>query len=155
MRAASSSRSPSTVSSGFAAVLLASYGVSSVTGDRYAGEWPRERFRQHGIAYGVADRPKSDLYRDALPLLNSGKVELLGHPRLHAQLLALERRTARSGKDSIDHPPMGRDDVANAVCGCFVSAEPSGGGRGMLKWVADLYAKEVDAGRISSPKQAR
>lgn len=38
--------------------------------------------------------------------------------------------------------------MANAVCGCLVSAEPSDGGRGMLKWVSDLYAKEVAAVRI-------
>jgi hypothetical protein len=34
----------------------------------------------------------------------------------------LERRTARSGKDSIDHPPGAHDDVANAVAGVLVLA---------------------------------
>jgi hypothetical protein len=29
----------------------------------------------------------------------------------------LERRTSRSGKDSIDHAPGGHDDLANAVAG--------------------------------------
>ena len=38
-------------------------------------------------------------------------------PRLAAQLCSLERRTARGGKDSIDHPPGGHDDLANAVAG--------------------------------------
>jgi hypothetical protein len=36
----------------------------------------------------------------------------------------LERRTARGGKDSVDHAPGGRDDVANVVAGlahCAVS----------------------------------
>jgi hypothetical protein len=33
------------------------------------------------------------------------------------QLLGLERKTARGGKDSIDHAPGGKDDVANAVAG--------------------------------------
>jgi hypothetical protein len=33
------------------------------------------------------------------------------------QLCGLERRTGRSGKDSVDHRPGARDDVANAVCG--------------------------------------
>lgn len=60
--------------------LIKSYGMSSVTGDRYAGEWPREQFRKAGMEYNTADGAKSDLYRDLLPLLNSGKVEPLDVP---------------------------------------------------------------------------
>jgi len=37
-----------------------------------------------------------------------------------AQFLGLERRTARGGRDSIDHGPGGRDDVANTVAGALV-----------------------------------
>ena len=103
------------------ATLLKTYRVASVTGDRYAGEWPREQFRKNGIAYVVSEKPKSDLYRDLLPLLNSGKVELLDIPRLVTQLCGLERRTARGGRDSIDHGPGGHDDVANAVAGVLVN----------------------------------
>ena len=99
------------------AELLKSYRCTRVIGDRYAGEWPRERFRVHGINYDLAEKPKSDLYRDLLPLLNSGRVELLDIPRLIAQLCSLERRTARGGRDSIDHAPGAHDDVANAVAG--------------------------------------
>jgi hypothetical protein len=102
--------------------LLKGYGLHAVTGDHYAGEWPRERFLLHGVRYVVADKAKSDIYRDLLPLLNSGKVELLDHSRLVAQLCGLERRTARSGKDSIDHAPGGHDDVANAVAGALTLA---------------------------------
>jgi hypothetical protein len=87
---------------------------------RYAGEFPREQFAKHGVTYKVSDRSKSELYRDALSLLNSGRVELLDHPRLIPQLANLERRTAR-GRDSIDHPPGAHDDVANAVCGALVN----------------------------------
>jgi hypothetical protein len=54
------------------AALLRAYGITEVTGDRYAGEWPREQFRKHGVSYTVAAQPKSDLYRDALPSLNAG-----------------------------------------------------------------------------------
>jgi hypothetical protein len=105
------------------AALLRSYGVSTVHGDRYGGEWPRERFRTHGLLYEVADRAKSDLYRELLPLLNSGRVDLLDLPRLLAQLGSLERRTARGGRDTIDHGPGGRDDVANAAAGALVLAQ--------------------------------
>ena len=40
-----------------------------LTGDRYAGEWPREQFRKHGIAYEISEKPKSDLYQSLLPLI--------------------------------------------------------------------------------------
>ncbi len=113
--------SPELVTTDFA-VLLKSYRVSRVTGDRYAGEWPRERFRTHGIDYDLSDAPKSDLYRDFLPVLNSGRCELLNLPRLTSQLCGLERRTARSGRDSIDHAPGGHDDVANVVAGALLMA---------------------------------
>jgi hypothetical protein len=99
--------------------LLRQYGLRTVTGDRYAGEWPRERFRVHGVTYEPSERPKSDIYRDVLPLLNAGRVELLDAPRLAAQLCGLERRTARGGRDSIDHAPGQHDDLANAACGAL------------------------------------
>lgn len=114
--------SPADVVSEFSELMRA-YRISRVVGDRYAGEWPREQFRTHGIVYDVADKSKSDYYRDALPLLNSGQVELLDNNRLVAQLVALERRTARSGKDSIDHGPGGHDDVANAVAVALIEVK--------------------------------
>src|SRR5262249_49769766 len=87
------------------AILLKSYRVAKVTGDKYAGELPRELFRRRGVQYVVAHKPKSDLYRDLLPALNSGCVVLPRNERLVNQLTGLERRTTRAGKDSIDHAP--------------------------------------------------
>jgi hypothetical protein len=95
--------------------LLKAYRVRNVVGDRYGGEWPRERFRAHQIEYKLAEKTKSQIYQDALPGLNSGKFELLDHPRLVAQICGLERRTARGGRDSIDHPPGQHDDIANSA----------------------------------------
>jgi hypothetical protein len=60
------------------------------------------------------------LYRDTLPLLNSCKVRLLDNARLVNQLCSLERRTGTSGRDIIDHPAHGFDDLANAVAGAVV-----------------------------------
>lgn len=112
--------SPEAVVGEFAEVLRA-YGVTEVRGDRYAGEWPREQFRKAGIAYAVSELAKSDIYRELLPALNSGRVELLDVPRLTAQLAGLERRVGRGGRDSIDHAPNARDDVANAAAGAIVA----------------------------------
>ncbi len=77
---------------------------------------------KHGINYEPAESPKSELYRDLLPLINSGAVDLLEHDRLVTQLTSLERRTSRGGRDSIDHAPGAHDDVANAVAGALVTA---------------------------------
>ena len=67
--------------------------MTKIVGDKYAGEWPRARFAEHGIEFEQSARPKSDLYHDLLPLLNARRVELLDLPRLSAQLCGLERRT--------------------------------------------------------------
>ena len=55
-------------------------GVGRVVGDRYGGMYPIEAFGRYGIVYETADRSKSDFYHDLLPLLTSGKVELLAMP---------------------------------------------------------------------------
>ena len=125
--------SPDAVVEEFAA-LLKSYGVTQVYGDRYGGEWPRERFRYHGIAYRPADKTKSEIYLALLPMLNSQTAELLDVRRLEDQLVGLERRTSRGGKDSIDHAPGGHDDVANAAAGALVMA--AGAESRQINWSA-------------------
>ena len=124
--------SPEAAVKEFAGVLKA-YGLRSVSGDRYAGDWPRERFREHGIEYKVADRTRSDLYRDLLPLLNSDRVDLLENQRLVSQLSALERRTSRGGHDTIDHASGGHDDLANAAAGALLMAESNRSNRVLSK----------------------
>jgi hypothetical protein len=54
--------------------------------------------------------------------VNSRRLELLDNDRLVAQLCSLERRTARAGRDPIDHPPGQHDDLANCVAGAVGSA---------------------------------
>ncbi len=113
--------SPDVVCKDFAAILH-NYNVRRIQGDRYAGAWPTERFAAHGVTYEPSVLVKSDIYGALLPLLNARRVELVNDARLKRQLLGLERRTARSGKDSIDHAPRGHDDVANAAAGALVAA---------------------------------
>jgi hypothetical protein len=109
--------------------LLKRYRITKVRGDRYGGEWCREVFRRHGVNYELAEKAKSDLYRDLLPLINSRGVDLLDNERLVAQFVQLERRTARGGRDSIDHPPGGHDDLANAAAGAVVTAAKASAAR--------------------------
>jgi hypothetical protein len=104
-------------------ILLGTYDVSKVIGDHYGGEFPRELFRRRGITYWTCDRSKSDLYRDMLPALNSGRILLPRNDKLGNQFVGLERRTTRAGRDSIDHAPGGHDDIVNAVAGVFDTIE--------------------------------
>ncbi len=101
-------------------MLLKQFRVHEVVGDRYAGEWAREPFRSQGINYKLSDQPKAEIYLNALPLLNSGKIELLDVPRLTSQLCGLERRVSRGGRDSIDHPVGQHDDLANSALGALL-----------------------------------
>jgi hypothetical protein len=97
---------------------LSLYGVRSVVGDRYAGEWPRESFAHHGVQYRLCQVPKSELYLALIPVLSSAAIELLDQKELRYQFTRLERRTMSSGRDQVDHPSTGHDDLANAVAGC-------------------------------------
>ena len=50
-----------------------------------------------------------------------------------SQIVGLERRVSRAGKDSIDHAPHGHDDLANCVAGA--AASNFGGYDSSLRWV--------------------
>jgi hypothetical protein len=106
--------------------FLKLFGVGSVVGDNYAGEWPVTEFAKNGIGYEQAEKNKSDLYLSLIPVMTSGAVELLDNEKLKTELRRLERRRGRSGKDSIDHPPRGSDDIANAVAGAIYLASRTG-----------------------------
>jgi hypothetical protein len=135
--------SPEAVVEEFAA-LLKSYGIVRIIGDRYAGEWAREPFRKFGIIYEPSAKPKSDLYRDLLPAINSKLLDLIDNDRLVNQLVGLERRTARGGRDSIDHAPGGHDDLANAVAGVTVGCLGGARNNGYLS-DPDLEPARADA----------
>src|SRR6516165_8361490 len=73
--------SPESVVSEFCGVL-AGYGITELTGDRYGGQWTIEQFAKHGITYHTSEQPKNVIYQEFLPALNSGRVELLDNARL-------------------------------------------------------------------------
>lgn len=132
--------------------ICKAYKVTELIGDSYGGEWARESFAKWGINYRLSEKNRSELYLAFLPLLMSDQVVLLDNPRLVNQLCSLERRTARSGRDSIDHPIGGHDDIANAVCGALtlIATENITGRLGVLELMRDL--KE---GRRKMPGEAR
>lgn len=119
--------------------VLRRYGIRSVQGDYYGGEWPGDLFRKgvHAplcarrrndflacdcddvwkVGYEVSPDPKSDIYREFLPLLNGQHVLMLDLPKMHRQFTDLDRKVARGGHDSIDHSPGQHDDLANVTAG--------------------------------------
>ena len=124
--------SPAQIAKEYSALML-SYGIRRATGDRYAGRWPRDEFQKHGVQYEVSELDRSALYLEFLAAINSGCVELPPDQKLERQLQSLERRTGRSGKDMIDHPPGGHDDLANAVAGLVAHAKARTGGMRQIK----------------------
>jgi hypothetical protein len=121
IREAKSPFSPDAVVTEFCA-FFRGYRISEISGDRWGSGFVSEQFERRGISYRQSEKPKSDIYKELLPLLNSRRIELLDIPRLSTQLIGLERRTARGGRDSIDHAPGGHDDVINAAAIALVQA---------------------------------
>ncbi len=110
--------SPAAVIQDVAIPFCKTYGVTMVTGDNYAGQFAQEPFRNAGLTYELASKHKSALYADPfLSLLSSRRITLPRHDRAISQICALERSVKRAGRDVIDHPVHGRDDLANSIAG--------------------------------------
>jgi hypothetical protein len=105
------------------AALAKAYRLRTVKGDRFAGDWVVEAWRQHGIWFRHSEKSKSQLYQDLLPLVNAGQLLLLDDDRAINQIAGLERRVKfGSRSETIDHPERGHDDVANVIAGAAVHA---------------------------------
>ncbi len=108
------------------AQLIRQFGLSDVTGDRYGAEWVAAAFAERSINYKPAEKSKSDLYLEALPLFTRGAISIPNHAPLIRELRLLERQTHRGGRYTIDHPRRGSDDLANALCGCAALSSSTG-----------------------------
>jgi hypothetical protein len=102
--------------------VLRGYRCTAVSGDAYAAQWVSEEFRRNGITYRHAEQNRSELFLGLLPQLTATTAVLLDIPRLTNQLATLERRTGRSGRDSVDHMRGAHDDLAVAVAGALTAA---------------------------------
>jgi len=118
------------------AALLKTYGLSQITGDRYAAQWVVEAFHKVGIKYLQSERDRSQIYLDTLPLFTAGRARLIDSPRLVSQFSALERRTFSTGRDRVDHGRTGHDDLCNAAAGALVLASRRAGYDSSLSWVS-------------------
>jgi len=99
------------------AILCHHFGIDTVIGDRWGGDFPREAVRQWNLDYRISDKTTSDCFAALLPIMNSREVELPKHPEALAQIGALQRRPTASGRDKIGHPQNGNahDDMAAAI----------------------------------------
>jgi hypothetical protein len=83
-------------------------------------------FGERGITYRAAEKSKSDLYLESLPLFTRDAISIPNYAPLIRELRLLERQTHRGGRDTIDHPRRGSDDMANALCGCAALSSSTG-----------------------------
>ncbi|MGB7090651.1 MAG: terminase large subunit [Methylovirgula sp.] len=114
--------SPREVTADFSAVCL-QYDVRKLVCDKWGSDWVIESFREAHIDVSQTAEPKSEIYLNALPLINSGTCRLLNIPKLINQICSLERRAARSGRDTVDcFRRDGHEDLANAALGSLVLA---------------------------------
>jgi hypothetical protein len=126
------------------------YGISKISGDRYAGEWPREAFARYSMDYQPCSKTKSEMYAALLPLINSGRANLLDDKTLIGQLINLERRVGWGGRDSIDHGPGAHDDRINAAAGALIGASEAAslGQAGFFDFITSDLRKRAEAAEL-------
>ena len=135
------------------AALCRDYRVTQVRGDRYSAEWVTTAFRDAGIIYKPADKNKSDIYLESLPLFTRGGITIPDHAPLLRELRLLERATHKGGRDTIDHPRNGSDDYANALCGVAVLARKPGYGGFAGDWISGPDKPPEDPAIVKQRRQ--
>lgn len=102
--------------------FLATYKLTSARADQYGAAVVRGVYQSAGVTLTDAPDTRSETYLKFLPLLTTGRVELSPDPVLRVELLTLERRTSRGGRDTVDHRIGAHDDVANCTALAAVAA---------------------------------
>jgi hypothetical protein len=101
--------------------MIKRYGIYEITGDKFGGELTTQLFKKQGIQYNDSVFNKSEIFLEFASLVNMNQVRLIEHPKLKRQLLTLERRAGRVGKDKIEKIKGAHDDIANTVAGACVN----------------------------------
>ena len=114
---------PAAVTAEFAQ-LLKLYRISSVMGDSFAGGFHADEWTRNGITFRSCPRTTSENYLHALPLLLSGRVQLIDSSKLRAQLASLERHFL-AGREVVRHPAVAsaHDDIAAAAAGAIAAVK--------------------------------
>ena len=127
------------------AALLKGYGVKACVGDKYGAGLTVEMFAKEGLRYSYAERDRSQIYCECLPLLTSGRARLVENRKMMLQFASLERRVSSGGRDRIEHPDRMHDDLANAAAGALVEVSSKPG----AMVISDSVLAE--AARLRSP----
>lgn len=120
-----------------ASELCSRFGVSVVTGDRFAQGFSDEALRRAGLTYRHSDMDKSALYVAFAGGVNAGEVRLLDSPDLLREIRGLERRRTPT-RDKVDHRPGAHDDRANSCAGVIAQllrVQRGGSGEGHAWWL--------------------
>lgn len=126
------------------AAFFRPYGVGSVVSDKYASQFLVEALRRVHLAWRASEFNRSEAYLAALPWLVGGRVSLPDPnasptaQRLIHQFANLQRRTtASTGRDLVDHPRGGHDDLSNVVALAIAHLgkhDPSAPRTSRIKW---------------------
>ena len=100
------------------------YRISSVMGNSFAGGFHADEWTRNGITFRSCPRTTSENYLHALPLLLSGRVQLIDSSKLRAQLASLERHVL-AGREVVRHPAVAsaHDDIAAAAAGAIAAVK--------------------------------
>ena len=93
-------------------------------GDSFAGGFHADEWTRNGITFRSCPRTTSENYLHALPLLLSGRVQLIDSSKLRAQLASLERHVL-AGREVVRHPAVAsaHDDIAAAAAGAIAAVK--------------------------------
>ncbi len=109
---------PASVAREFVA-LAKEYRCHTIVGDAYAKGWVKGTIETCGAEYRQSKLTRSDLYLEGLAPFARGQVRIPSHDATLREMRLLQRRVAKSGKDSVDHVAGGHDDHANALFGAL------------------------------------
>lgn len=99
------------------------FNIQRVSYDGFQSKESLRQFRKAGVASKLISVDKtSDPYKTFRSALYEGRVLLPDNEDLRAELISLEYL---ADKDKVDHPPKGRKDMSDAVCGAIFSANNS------------------------------
>jgi hypothetical protein len=121
--------------------LFQQYGVRRAKADKHAEGFVKDLAQRAGVTIEADAPTKSDIYREMMPWMTSGKCRLPPLDRLVNQIFGLERTR---GGERIDHQRGGRDDLVNAAFGAMLQAASGSGSEWMLHGKLERLVAELE-----------